>query len=287
MLGHKMTQILRKTYPDTACTILGSTQDEFYRKIDIFSQGPVIPSVNAMDFGSLKKILTKNKPDFVINCIGIIKQRDEAANVLNTIALNTALPHRLADHVKRWGGRVIHFSTDCVFSGKKGGYTEDDPSDAEDLYGKTKFLGETDAANALTLRTSIIGRELSQFKSLLEWFLAQRGKTIRGYKRVYYSGVTTNDLARVVAGLIENHPDLSGLYQVASETISKHDLLVALREAFKLDVDIIPDEDEFSDRSLIGDKFREATGYTCPPWPGTGERTGRGPDPLREVEAVE
>jgi dTDP-4-dehydrorhamnose reductase len=167
----------------------------------------------------------------------------------------------------RWGGRVIHFSTDCVFSGKRGGYTEEDPSDGEDLYGKTKFLGEVAVANALTLRTSIIGRELTEHRSLLDWFLAQNHNTVRGYRRVIYSGVTTNYLAELVASIIQEHPGLHGMYQVASEPISKYNLLSLLRDAYRLDVEIVPDDGEVSDRSMKGDKLLAAIGYRCPPWP--------------------
>jgi dTDP-4-dehydrorhamnose reductase len=167
----------------------------------------------------------------------------------------------------RWGGHVIHFSTDCVFSGKAGGYTEHDQSDAEDLYGRTKALGEVVAANALTLRTSIIGRELTEHRSLLDWFLAQNHKTVRGYQRVIYSGVTTIHLADLVASIIQEHPGLNGLYQVASEPISKYDLLCLLREVYGLDVRIEQDEMEVSDRSMKCDKLREAIDYKCPPWP--------------------
>jgi dTDP-4-dehydrorhamnose reductase len=166
-----------------------------------------------------------------------------------------------------WGGRVIHFSTDCVFSGKRGGYVEGDASDAEDLYGKTKFLGEVAAANALTLRTSIIGRELSQHQSLLDWFLSRNHGTVRGFRRVIYSGVTTNFLAELVASIIRDHPPLNGLHQVAADPISKYDLLCLLGEAYRLDVRIEPDDLEVSDRSMRCDRLREAIAYQCPPWP--------------------
>ena len=148
-----------------------------------------------------------------------------------------------------------------------GAIREEDLSDAEDLYGKTKFLGEVAAANALTLRTSIIGRELTEHRSLLDWFLAQNHKTVRGYRRVIYSGVTTNYLAELVASIIEEHPGLNGLYQVASEPISKYDLLCLLRDAYRLDVRIEPDDLEVSDRSMKCDRLREAIAYKCPPWP--------------------
>ena len=165
-----------------------------------------------------------------------------------------------------WGGRVIHFSTDCVFNGKRGGYLEGDLSDAEDLYGKSKFLGEVTAANALTLRTSIIGREFIERRSLLEWFLAQNHKTIRGCRRVIYSGVTTNHFVGLVASIIREHAGLNGLYQVASEPISKYDLLFLLLRSMDR-CRIEPDDSEVSDRSMKYDNLREAIGYKCPPWP--------------------
>jgi dTDP-4-dehydrorhamnose reductase len=215
----------------------------------------------------------------IVNCVGIIKQRDAASSAIPSITLNSLLPHELAAAAAGWGGRVIHFSTDCVFSGRRGGYSETDASDAEDLYGRSKFLGEVATDNALTLRTSIIGRELSEFKSLLEWFLAQEGKTVRGFRRVLYSGVTTTYLARVVGDLIERHPALSGLYQVTGHTLSKHDLLVALRDAFRRNIEIVPDSTEVSDRSMIGDRFHAATGITCPSWSDLAAELATDPTP--------
>ncbi|MCE5199485.1 MAG: SDR family oxidoreductase [Armatimonadota bacterium] len=282
MLGHKMTQTLRRRFPDTACTIKGSLNDSFYSDIDLFKQGPVVENVDAMDWPALEQMLREQQPDVIVNCIGIIKQRDEAHSAIPSITINSLLPHKLAEAAAEWGGRVIHFSTDCVFSGKKGCYTEDDPSDAEDLYGKSKYLGEVTAANALTLRTSIIGRELSNFKSLLEWFLSQNGKTVRGFTKVYYSGVTTNHLSEVVADVIEKFPKLSGLYQVTSNTISKHDLLCLIRDAYNMSVEIVPEDDTFSDRSMIGDKFNSATGRVCPAWPELVAQLANDPTPYRK-----
>jgi dTDP-4-dehydrorhamnose reductase len=174
---------------------------------------------------------------------------------------------------------VIHFSTDCVFSGRQGNYTEDSRSDAEDLYGKSKYLGEVTTGNALTLRTSIIGRELAHFRSLLEWFLSHDGKTVRGFRRVIYSGVTTNYLSQLVGDLITDHPALSGLYQVTAPPVSKHDLLCMIRDAYHLNIDIVPDEREVSDRSMVGEKFRRATGYTSPDWPRLLKQLADDPTP--------
>jgi dTDP-4-dehydrorhamnose reductase len=267
MLGHKMFQVLNSRYPDIACTVMGSLREPFFQSIDLFNQGNVIEKVNAMDIANLGNRLRQLCPQFIVNCIGIVKQRGEARDPILSITLNSLLPHKLAEFARDWGGRVIHFSTDCVFSGERGSYSEEDESDAKDLYGKSKFLGEVTSENALTLRTSIIGRELAQFQSLLEWFLSQRNKTVRGFTRVIYAGVTTNYLAQLVGNLITDYPELSGLYQVTSPAISKHDLLCMLRDEYNLSVEIIPDDQEFSDRSMVGEKFIETTGYSYPNWP--------------------
>lgn len=266
MLGHKMFQGLRERFPGTLCTVRGSVRDDALRRIDLF-QGPgIVERLDVMQEASLRNVVEELRPDTVVNCVGVIKQRAEATDPIPSITINALLPHKLAEMVRPWNGRLIHFSTDCVFSGRRGGYSEDDQSDAEDLYGKTKFLGEVAASNAVTLRTSIIGRELFEHRSLLDWFLQQRHGRVRGFTRVMYSGVTTNHLSDVVGDVIERFPRLNGLYQVASRPISKHDLLCLLKEAYRLAVEIVPDENEVCDRSLKGDRFNAVTGYACPPW---------------------
>jgi dTDP-4-dehydrorhamnose reductase len=266
MLGHKMVQILSSRYPGTRCTIQGSLGDPFYRSILLYSPENTIEKVNAMDLQALRQILEREKPGFIINCIGIVKQREESKMAVPSITLNSLLPHLLAEWAATWGGQLIHFSTDCVFSGKKGNYSEDDPSDAEDLYGKSKFLGEVASQNALTLRTSIIGRELRHFTSLLEWFLAHQGKKVKGFRQVIYSGVTTNHIAGLVGKIINDHPGLSGLYQVTAPVIAKNDLLTRIRDAYKLNIEIVPEDREVSDRSMVGKRFLQATGYKEPAW---------------------
>jgi dTDP-4-dehydrorhamnose reductase len=282
MLGHKMFQVLRQRFPETYCSILGSRDDELHKKITLFQQGNVVEHFDALNFQVVQDVLGKLKPDHVINCIGIIKQRPEAKDYILSITLNSLFPHRLAELCRSWGGRLIHISTDCVFSGKHGNYGEDDPSDAEDLYGKTKFLGEVQGDQALTLRTSIIGRELQHYQSLLEWFLSQDHGKVHGFKRAFFSGVTTNHLAEVVANLMENHPNLTGLYQVASSAISKYDLLCLLREAYRLDIEILPDEGLAIDRSLKVDRFRNAIGYRCPAWPELVRQLANDPTPYED-----
>jgi dTDP-4-dehydrorhamnose reductase len=267
MLGHKMFQVLRERLTGTFCTVREDVRKPPFDRVEFLQGEHIVPGVDVTDFPALEETLSAFRPEYVVNCVGVIKQRAEAVSSIPSITINSLLPHMLAQMAARWGGRVIHFSTDCVFNGTRGGYTEEDISDAEDLYGKTKFLGEVAGPNALTLRTSIIGRELTEHRSLLDWFLAQNHKAIRGYRRVIYSGVTTNYLSELVASIIQEHPGLNGLYQVASEPISKYDLLCLLREAYQLDVRIEPDDLEVSDRSMRCDKLRVAIGYQCPPWP--------------------
>lgn len=279
MLGHKMFQILKKGFPETLVTTRSDVSQAPFDKVEFLHGGDVIKGVDVTDFVRLQGILKDIQPDYIVNCIGVIKQRDSAKQAIPTITINALLPHKLVAFSEKWGGRVIHLSTDCVFSGKRGLYTEDDFSDAEDLYGRSKFLGELHYENALTLRTSIIGRELVEHRSLLDWFLSQKGKSVRGYKRVIYSGLTTIQLAEVVGLVIRKFPKLHGLYQVVSEPISKYDLLGLVKEAFDLDIEIVPDEREVCDRSMRGDKFRAATGFACPAWPELVQGLAKDPTP--------
>ena len=206
------------------------------------------------------------QPDFVINCVGITKQVPKANDHLESLAVNSSLPHRLAKYCGMTGARLVHFSTDCVFSGKKGGYTEDDFPDAYDLYGRTKFLGEVDYENAITLRTSIIGHELVSAKSLVDWFLSQTGE-VKGYSKAVFSGLPTIEVARVVRDLVMDRPKLRGLYHLSVDPISKHDLLRLVAETYGKDITITPDDKVVIDRSLNSDRFRAATGFTPKPWP--------------------
>jgi len=282
MLGHKMFQVLQRRISDTWCTVREASNSCALRRIDLFHGGNVLWNVDVADFCALQQLLIEKRPEVVVNCVGIIKQRATANSAIPNIEINALLPHKLQQWCQDWNGRLIHFSTDCVFSGKRGNYSEEDLSDAEDIYGKSKFLGEVTAGRALTLRTSIIGRELSEFKSLLEWFLQQDHKNIMGYTQAYYSGVTTNYLTELVARIIQEQPKLSGLYQVTGDTISKYNLLCLLRDAFAMEVKIQPDDSFFCDRSMRGDKFVNATGYRTPAWPELAGELGKDRTPYEE-----
>jgi dTDP-4-dehydrorhamnose reductase len=279
MLGHKLYQTFQPRY-ETWVTFRGSARD--YAHLGLFDPARSIDGVDGFNFDSLTGALARARPDVVVNCIGIIKQLPTATDPITSLTINALLPHRLAALCRAAGARLFHISTDCVFSGRKGGYTEADVSDAEDLYGRTKFLGEVSGPGSLTLRTSIIGRELRTTSGLVEWFLSQRGQHVRGYTRAIYTGFTTLELARVIAQLIEAWPSLTGLYQVSSEPISKYDLLCQLAEAWRLPIEIEPDAAVAIDRSLDSTRFRQATGYTPPPWPDMLRELAGDPTPYTD-----
>jgi len=204
-------------------------------------------------------------PDVVVNCVGVVKQLAAADDALISIPLNSLLPHRLAHLCAETGSRLIHFSTDCVFSGKKGSYLESDVPDATDLYGRSKLLGEVDYPHAITLRTSLIGHELHGARSLLSWFLAQEG-SVKGFTKAIFSGLPTVEIARVIEEYLLPHPDLHGVYQLSVDPISKHDLLSIVKDVYGKQIEIIPDDSLVIDRSLDSNRFREATGFVPKPW---------------------
>lgn len=223
--------------------------------------------IEARSVERLGGVLKDFRPQVVINCAGLVKQRDEASDLSQLLGINAVFPHLLAGMCKHRRIRLIHISTDCVFSGGKGApYVETDKADATDMYGQSKHMGEPDGGMSLTLRTSLIGRELSVKRGLLEWAIAQRGTTVQGYANSLYSGLTTPEMARVLAHVISSHPTLSGLYHVASEGISKYELLQRLNRAMQLDLTIEQDTTVTCDRRLDVERFFKATGYKAPAW---------------------
>lgn len=226
----------------------------------------IVPGVDVENFDSLTRLFADIQPDVVINCIGLVKQLAEADDPLFALPINALLPHRLAHLCKVARTRLLHVSTDCVFSGRKGGYREEDPSDAEDLYGRSKFLGEVAYPHAVTLRTSIIGHELGRAHGLIGWFLAQQSG-VRGYRKAIFSGLPTVELARVMHDFVIPDESLHGLYHVATAPIDKYTLLQHVAREYQKAIDITPDDKVLIDRSLDAARFGAATGYAPPAWP--------------------
>jgi dTDP-4-dehydrorhamnose reductase len=279
MLGHRLLLALRDGWEVWATVRRPLGEVERY---GIFDRATTIEGIDVTDIQSVIDALAVVRPTVVINCVGIIKQLPKAQDRLLSLTVNSVLPHRLQRLCQACGARLIHFSTDCVFRGDKGMYTEDDPSDAIDLYGRTKYLGETDGAGALTLRTSIIGRELDTRSGLVEWFLSQRGRRVQGFTRAIYSGFTTHALARILRTIIADHRDLSGTVHVASEPITKHDLLQLIRRAYHFDIEIVAEAMPCVDRSLDGSRFRRLTGFVPASWPAMIEEMAADPTPYDE-----
>lgn len=223
-------------------------------------------NVDAYNFSSIIKTIEKAEPDWVINCIGIVKQGILALDPIANISINALLPHRIAQVCKTFNAHFLHISTDCVFSGKKGNYSETDLPDGSDLYGRTKALGEVNNPYCLTLRTSIIGHELQSKLGLVEWFLAQE-QDIQGYKRHIFTGFPTIELAHIIAAYILPNPWLSGIYHLSSEPVSKFELLKMIASKYQHTISIEPNDKTFCNRSLDSARLRHLIGYTPPAWP--------------------
>ncbi len=264
MIGHKLWHKLSLRFDDVYAVI--HRKREHFSRTGLLNSDRVFDCINVEHFHFLDELMKDLCPQVILNCIGITKRHPESDDPIRCLTLNSLLPHRLAKWGERNGARIFQFSTDCVFDGKTGSYTDVSPPSAIDLYGRTKALGEIHGKNALTLRTSAIGRELTSFTELLEWFLAQRGKTVKGFCNAMYTGVTTLFLSTVVGDIIEFHPSLNGIYQLAGPVISKFDLLCLARDVFDLDIEVIPDKEFVCNRTLIGSRFESATGIVAPSW---------------------
>lgn len=264
MLGHKLCHRYRDRF-DTWATVRKSPSK--YTQYNLLPDNRLVGGVDAFNFDTVVRAIGEVEPDVIINCIGIIKQLPTAKDPYVSIAVNALFPHRLADLCAAANARLVHISTDCVFSGRKGSYTEEDTSDAQDLYGRTKHLGEVRQDHCLTIRTSIIGRELETRAGLVEWFLSNEEGKVRGYTNAIYTGFTTRALADIIARLIEEYPDLAGLYHVSSNPISKYDLLTLIRDTFDLSIEIEPYPDVQIDRSLNSSRFWTTVDFDRPTWP--------------------
>jgi len=263
MLGHQLLNSFGKRY-DVAVTLRRDLRDYPSPVFDMANR--IYSGIDVRSTDRLTEVFAVFCPEVVINAVGIIKQRDEAKASIPILEINALLPHRLSVLCKMLGARMVQVSTDCVFSGKKGHYTEDDFPDANDLYGRSKYMGEVHEAHCITLRSSIIGLELSRNKSLIEWFLAKKG-SIKGFRKAIYTGITTMEMARVIERVIVHYPKLSGIYHVASEPINKYNLLSKLSEKLhRTDIIIEPDDDFVCDRSLNSERFNYETNYIAPNW---------------------
>jgi dTDP-4-dehydrorhamnose reductase len=261
MLGHKL------------CVLLAARMELWATFRNTLAQYAFLPAsrqinhVSVEDTLRMQEVLDTVKPDAVVNAVGIVKQHEQAEQAVTSIRVNALFPHQLADLCIERGIRAIQFSTDCVFSGKGGNYTEVDNPDPVDLYGRSKLLGEVNRPGTLTLRTSIIGWQLNTFTSLLSWFAFQRGKHIKGYTKAIYSGISTTVLAQLIGDILLTRPDLHGIYHVASEPITKYDLLIKLCSLLEWKGPVIdPDEDFCCDRSLCGAHFSNTAGWRAPAW---------------------
>jgi dTDP-4-dehydrorhamnose reductase len=263
MLGNAVFRLFAKSPRFLTIGSLRSTSMRSYLAKDLHEN--VICGVDVENLDSLTALFSKSKPDIVINCIGLVKQLAEADDPLAVIPINSLLPHRLARLCEVAGARLVHISTDCVFSGAKGMYTEADISDAKDLYGRSKYIGEVNYPHTITLRTSIIGHELAGSQSLVGWFLAQQN-SVKGFRQAIFSGLPTVELALVIRDYVIPRPELNGLYHVSAKAINKFELLQLIANAYGKSVEIHSDDQLVIDRSLDSTKFRQATNYHPKEW---------------------
>lgn len=262
MLGHELLAGLSRSH-DVAVTLRRDLPA--YVDHGLFTPANAFAGVDVRDAGRVLEVVAEYRPQVIVNAAGIVKQRADAGRSIPSIEVNSLFPHRLAVIARAADARLIHISTDCVFSGDRGGYRETDVPDPVDLYGRSKLLGEVNERASITLRTSMIGLELANRLSLVEWALAEPG-AISGYRNVLYSGLTTMELTRVIDALIEHHPDLHGIWHVASEPISKYDLLDGLFRRIGRDGRVRPEDGLVSDRTMSGEAFEKATGYQVMSW---------------------
>lgn len=264
MLG---SAVLRVMAENTSYKVFGSIRSTSTKQhLPDQKSIQILSGIDAEQHDSLVNLLDYVRPDVVVNCIGIIKQKEMVSDPLVALPINSIFPHRLARLCKMVEARLIHISTDCVFSGLRGNYIESDPVDARDLYGISKAIGEVTYPYTITLRTSIIGHELYSSNSLLEWFLLQENKC-KGYRKAIFSGLPTVILAAIIRDYVIPNQDLTGLYHVASEPVNKYELLKMVAKVYKKSIEIIPDDQIVIDRSLNASRFQNVTGFLAPSWP--------------------
>jgi len=262
MLGHEALRVLAADFE-----VWGACRER-RRLVDLGVPADwILDGLDATDGAAAYALVERVKPDLVLNAVGIVKQLAAAKAAIPSIAVNSLWPHVLADACAVHGARMVHVSTDCVFSGSRGGYTEDDVPDAFDLYGRSKLLGEvTDRDNVVTLRTSIIGWQLGEPSGLVSWFAAHRAEPLKGFTRAVFSGLTTHALTDLIRDVILPDESLHGLWHVSANPIDKYTLLRELAGHLGWDVQLGPVDEPTIDRSLHSSRFRERTGWIPPSW---------------------
>ena len=266
MLGHKVFQRLAD---HELVGFVRRSAASYEQYPEVFRGGTLVGGVDVLEGDDLEIALREANPHYVVNCVGVVKQLEAARDPYLSVAINSLLPHRLARICGNEGSRLIHISTDCVFDGRRGDYRENDATDARDLYGRSKALGETLASEsaAVTLRTSFVGRELgAPTHGLVEWFLSKQGSSVDGFENVIYSGLTAPELASVICLIVDRGLNLTGTYHVASEPINKLELLMLIRRIYNLDIEVRRRDKPASNRSLIMSRFTDVTGYSQPRW---------------------
>jgi len=262
MLGSAMYNFLSDS---NKYYVYGTTRADYSDKFSIFKNSKLMSSFDLADWNDAEKTIRSIDPDVVINCSGVIKQVDAIKNIDYTLYLNSVVPNRLEHLSLDVNFKLIHFSTDCVFDGQHGNYYESDLANATDQYALSKYLGEVKGSSSLTLRTSIIGHELSGHKSLIDWFLSQEG-TVKGFDRAIFSGLPTNAVAEVVDKYVLDKPKLSGLYHLSSQAISKFDLLELVGRKYGKTIKLEKSHEVVIDRSLNSTAFSDATGFKPANW---------------------
>lgn len=263
MIGSTVLRVLSQCENwDVRGTVRDSSIKRFFNS-SIVSR--LIVDVNVENQDALINVLFKVRPDVIINCAGLTKHKTLSDDILTSIPINTLFPHRLAVLCKLVGARLVHVSTDCVFSGDKGAYTETDLTDAQDVYGKSKAMGELFYPNTITLRTSTIGHELNTKYGLLEWFLSQN-RACKGYTRAIFSGLPTVVFAQIIRDLVIPNRHLTGLFHVSSKPINKFELLNLIANKYGKSIEIVADNTVSIDRSLDAGLFFKETGYKPPEW---------------------
>lgn len=282
MLGNAIFRLFADTNLDCVTgTLRSGSKDRYFTPEQ---RARLISDVDVTDDHALMAVFDEVRPTTVINCIGIIKQHSASKDPLTALTINAVLPHRLSHLCEKHGARLIHMSTDCVFSGSRGGYKEKDFADADDMYGRSKYLGETHYPHTVTLRTSIIGHELGSAYSLIDWFLSQQA-SVKGYSKAIFSGLPTIEVARVIRDLVYDNPALSGVYHLSADPISKKDLLSLVAQTYGKEIEIIPDSTVDIDRSLNSERFRKATGYVPASWPDLIQAMYR--DQLDQIRSID